>query len=267
MDRQEHHGHPAPGCRPPVRSPRRSAPTVSTNRPPSAPCVTFVETGFGEDVERLSGIGVSPGIAAGPAVILTQRARLIRRSLAADGVNGSHRFHEARETSRRQLHGIKISRGRRRESSWRTLFDAQILMLDDPLPDASGRIIRERRVEPASGRFSWFWKNCPPSWTRSRYGSLRRRQGRHGGCAWPAAPEPAAGTRQHRDLLRGIEEPCVLIADRLTPSLVAQLDWTLDPRICHRLRHNVSHGHHRAIAPGAGGGRPARRDRTRSSRS
>jgi phosphotransferase system enzyme I (PtsI) len=44
------------------------------------------------------------------------------------------------------------------------------------------------------------------------------------------------------DRLQDLETPCVLIADELTPSVVAQLDWTRIPGFRHRRRQpHVSH--------------------------
>ena len=55
-----------------------------------------------------------------------------------------------------------------------------------------------------------------------------------------------------RDLLRELDESSVLIADELTPSLAAQVDWTQGPRLRDRRRQpDVSHGDPRAIARGA----------------
>jgi phosphoenolpyruvate-protein phosphotransferase (PTS system enzyme I) len=96
-------------------------------------------------VQRLGGIGVSPGVAAGRAVLLIQRAQVLRFSIAASQVKGEiARLEEARRLSaeqllriRRRLHGRDLG----------ALFEAQRLMLDDPmlLPRAAS-IVEERRV-------------------------------------------------------------------------------------------------------------------------
>lgn len=179
-------------------------------------------------MERLTGIGVSPGIAAGPAVILTQRARLIRRSLAADRVDEeAARFHEARERSRRQLHGIKTRIGRKAGIELASLFDAQILMLDDPLLlTRAEQIIRERRVN-AEWALQLVLEELSSVLDEVEDPYLRERKGDMADVLGRLRLNLRQGSAGVRDLLRGIEEPCVLIADELTPSLVAQLDWTL----------------------------------------
>lgn len=178
-------------------------------------------------MQRLIGIGVSPGLASGPAVVLTQRARLIRRTLAADRVDQeAARFHEARETSRRQLESIKARIGRTAGSELAALFDAQLLMLDDPmLLTRAEQTIRDRRVnaewalQQVLDELSTVLDGVEDPYLRERKGDLADVVGR-------LRLNLRQGSAGARDLLRGIEEPCVLIADELTPSLVAQLDWT-----------------------------------------
>ena len=59
----------------------------------------LVESGFGEDAcERLNGIGVSPGVVAGRAVILIQRAQVLRFPIAAGRV--AHELARARAEPR-----------------------------------------------------------------------------------------------------------------------------------------------------------------------
>ena len=178
-------------------------------------------------MQRLIGIGVSPGIASGPAVLLVQSTRLIRRAISSDRVEQeAARFHEARERSRRQLESIKARIGRAAGLDLAALFDAQLLMLDDPmLLIRAEATIRERRVnaewalQEALEELSAVLDDVEDPYLRERKGDLadvvgRLRMNLRHGSAGP------------RDLLKGIDEACVLIADELTPSLVAQLDWT-----------------------------------------
>ena len=70
------------------------------------------------------------------------------------------------------------------------------------------------------------------------------------------------GMATPRDLLRELDEASVLIADELTPSLVAQIDWTQGARVRHRRRQpDVSLGDSRALARGA---RPSSASTTRA---
>jgi len=96
-------------------------------------------------VQRLKGIGVSPGTGAGRAVVLIQRAQVVRFSIPEPRIDGEiGRLAEARRRSAAQLDRIQK---RLLGGDLSTLFEAQRLMLDDPmlLPRAA-TIISERRV-------------------------------------------------------------------------------------------------------------------------
>src|SRR5262249_23405491 len=96
-------------------------------------------------MQRLKGIGVSPGVVAGRAVVLIQRAQALQYQIPPRKVeNELARLEESR--ARTQLVEIqeRLSRLRPELSSF---FDAQLLMLDDPmlLPRAA-TLVREQRV-------------------------------------------------------------------------------------------------------------------------
>ncbi len=96
-------------------------------------------------MQRLSGIGVSPGVGLGRAVVLIQRAQVIRFSIPASRVAAElARLQDARRRSAGQLDRIqKRLPGR----DLGALFEAQRLMVDDPmlLPRAA-TIISEQHV-------------------------------------------------------------------------------------------------------------------------
>src|SRR5918992_4706490 len=99
-------------------------------------------------MQRLSGIGVSPGIVAGRAVILIQRAQVLRYQIASMRLsNEVERLEQSRLRTREQLLDIRARVARRRGPELAAIFDAQILMLDDPLllPRAVD-LVREQRV-------------------------------------------------------------------------------------------------------------------------
>ncbi|MSO45378.1 MAG: hypothetical protein EXQ59_01230 [Acidobacteria bacterium] len=98
-------------------------------------------------MRRLTGIGVSPGVVAGRAVILIQRAQALRYHIAAARIDDEiGRLTESREQSRRQLEDIRTGVAARRPEM-ASLFDAQLLMLDDPmLVPSAGEIVRSQRV-------------------------------------------------------------------------------------------------------------------------
>src|SRR5213594_1812936 len=101
-------------------------------------------------MRRLTGIGVSPGVVSGRAVILIQRAQVLRyqigeRRLASELA----RLEKSRERSRQQLLDIR-ARVALRRPELASLFDAQLLMLDDPmLVSRVADIVRGQRVTPS----------------------------------------------------------------------------------------------------------------------
>src|SRR5947207_540148 len=98
-------------------------------------------------MRRLSGIGVSPGIVSGRAVILIQRAQVLRYQIAEARLGHElERLEKSRERSRQQLVDIRARLALRRPEL-ASLFDAQLLMLDDPmLVSRAADIVREQRV-------------------------------------------------------------------------------------------------------------------------
>jgi phosphotransferase system enzyme I (PtsI) len=96
-------------------------------------------------VQRLSGIGVSGGAGAGRAVVLIQRAQVLRFSIAASQIGAEiARLEQARQRSAAQLDRIQL---RLPGHDLRTLFEAQ--RADGRRPDApaSGGIdVGEQRI-------------------------------------------------------------------------------------------------------------------------
>jgi len=177
-------------------------------------------------MERLKGIGVSPGVVAGRAVLLIHRAQVLRYQIAATKVDHElSRLEESRTRSREQLIDI-----RSRVARWRpelaSLFDAQLLMLEDPmlLPRAveivrAQRVNAEWAVQQVFHEFGAVFDDVADPYLRERKGDVadlvgRLRMNLHKGGATP------------RDLLRELDESSVLIADELPPSIAAQVDWT-----------------------------------------
>ena len=85
-------------------------------------------------MERLKGIGVSSGIAAGPALVAIQRTQVIRFPISPDRVARElSALERARIRSREQLHQIRRKIAELKGADLAAIFDAQILMLDDPM--------------------------------------------------------------------------------------------------------------------------------------
>jgi phosphoenolpyruvate-protein phosphotransferase (PTS system enzyme I) len=178
-------------------------------------------------MRRLTGIGVSPGMVAGRAVILIQRAQVLRYQIAPGRVEHElMRLEESRSRSRQQLSDIRANLARRRGPDVASLFDAQLLMLDDPMviPRAV-EIVREQRVnaewavQQVFHEFSAVFDEVADPYLRERRGDVGDLIGR-------LKMNLRQGLETARDLLRELDESSVLIADELTPSLAAQVDWT-----------------------------------------
>ena len=177
-------------------------------------------------MERLKGIGVSPGVVAGRAVLLIHRAQVLRYQIAASKVdNELSRLDESRTRSRDQLVDIR-RRVAQRRPELASLFDAQLLMLEDPmlLPRAAEivqtqRVNAEWAVQQVFHEFGAVFDEVADPYLRERKGDVadlvgRLRMNLHKGGATP------------RDLLRELDESSVLIADELPPSIAAQVDWS-----------------------------------------
>ena len=177
-------------------------------------------------MQRLSGIGVSPGIVSGRAVILIQRAQVLRYHVRASRLGHElERFDKNRALSRQQLEDIR-ERVSVRRPELASLFDAQMLMLDDPmLVSRVGEIVREQRVnvewavQQVFNEFSALFDEVADPYLRERKGDVSDLFGR-------LKMNLQQGVATARDLLRELDESSVIIADELTPSMAAQVDWT-----------------------------------------
>src|SRR3990167_9306201 len=97
-------------------------------------------------MRRLNGIGVSPGVVSGRAVILIQRGHVLRYQIGERRLGSElARLEKSRERSRQQLLDIR-ARVALRRPELASLFDAQLLMLDDPmLVSPAADLGRDRR--------------------------------------------------------------------------------------------------------------------------
>jgi phosphotransferase system enzyme I (PtsI) len=178
-------------------------------------------------MERLIGIGVSPGMAVGPALVAIQRTQVIRFPIAPDRVARElSALERARVRSREQVEQIRRQLLERKGSELAAIFDAQLLMLDDPmLVGRAATIVCEERVnaewavQRALDEIAAVFNDVDDPYLRERKGDLHDVAGR---LRMNLRDEKGGA----RDLLQDLDTPCVLIADELTPSVVAQLDWT-----------------------------------------
>ena len=178
-------------------------------------------------MERLSGIGVSPGVAVGPALVAIQRTQVLRFPVGPDGVARElSALERARQRSRTQLEQIRRRIATARGADLAAIFDAQLLMLDDPiLVGRAAAVVRNERVnaewavQRALDEAAAVFDDVDDPYLHERKGDLHDVAGR---LRMNLRDEKGGA----RDRLQDLDAPCVLIADELTPSVVAQLDWT-----------------------------------------
>jgi phosphotransferase system enzyme I (PtsI) len=174
----------------------------------------------------LNGIGVSPGVAVGRAVVLTLRTEVVRFPIPPDRVERELSvLGAACEQSRQQLHDI-AERVRVRGQDLGAIFDAQILMLDDPqFVGRAEEIIRSERVN-AAWAVHRAYEDIRRIFASVEDPYLRERENDVADVAGRLRMNLRHGARGARDLLSELDGPSVLIADELTASFAAQLDWT-----------------------------------------
>ena len=99
-------------------------------------------------MERLNGIGVSPGVAVGPALVAIQRTQVLRFPVGPDGVARElSALERARQRSRTQLEQIRRRIATAHGADLAAIFDAQLLMLDDPIVvGRAAAVVRNERV-------------------------------------------------------------------------------------------------------------------------
>ncbi len=174
---------------------------------------------------RLNGLGVSPGIGVGKALVLKRGSRDVRYLVPEALVPRElQRLDEARARAREQIEHIKsrIVGGTGGEHAY--LFDAQLLMLDDTmLVDRAREIIRVERLNAESAlqrvleQISALFDQADDAYLRERKGDVADVVGRL--CMNLRATEDPL------ERLKGLEDPLVLVGDEITPSTIAQLDW------------------------------------------
>ncbi|MBE3132531.1 MAG: phosphoenolpyruvate--protein phosphotransferase, partial [Acidobacteria bacterium] len=175
---------------------------------------------------RLAGIGVSPGMVAGRAVLLMQSSLVVRFSIGDSRVEEElGRLHAAEERSRQQLREIRARIAKGPASELAHVFDAQILMLEDPmLVPRAAAIVREQRVnaewavQRAFDELAAVFEGIEDPYLRERKGDVADIAGRlRMNLRREQMPAP--------DLFHNVADASILIADELTPSMAAQIDW------------------------------------------
>jgi phosphotransferase system enzyme I (PtsI) len=176
---------------------------------------------------RLNGRGVSEGTAIGRAVVAVREARQVRYRLATGRVERERqRLRAARAMTRTQLEDISTRVSRTAGQAQAAIFAAQLLMLDDPiLVSRVDELIRTERInadwalERAIGELHAVFAREGDAWLRERVGDLADVGGRLQRNLRPGR-DPLV------ELVQELEGPLVVVADEVSPSIAAQLDWS-----------------------------------------
>ena len=173
---------------------------------------------------KLDGIGVSPGLAVGPALVVERETVPVFRLLVpAEAIDCEvKRLTRAVEASRAQLKAIK-ERLRHEVGVNAYIFDAHLLMLEDPLLlDSAVHIIREELVNAewalrtVSDQLHERFEGLSDEYLKERTTDLDDVLGRIQLNLGGAADAPSLARLPGR---------FVIVAVDLTPSEAAELDW------------------------------------------
>lgn len=174
---------------------------------------------------HLRGTGVSPGIAVGRALVMERDAApVFRLAVPAERLDAEvRRLEEAIGASREQLRGIKERLSREVGAPHAYIFDAHLLMLEDPLlRDRAGEIVRKEAVNAewalrtVSESLHALFSQFSDAYLRERSTDLDDVIGR--------VQLNLRGSPDAPSLSR-LPGPVVLVAGDLTPSEAAELDW------------------------------------------
>jgi phosphotransferase system enzyme I (PtsI) len=174
--------------------------------------------------EELRGVGVSAGIAVGPALVVERDAApVFRLRLSPEAVEPEvARLSAALDASRTQLLAIKERLSREVGGPHAYIFDAHLLMLDDPLlRDRAVAVIREERVNAewalrlVSEELHALFGEFSDAYLQERSTDLDDVLGRiHLNLSGAEPPH-----------LSRLPSSFVVIAEGLSPSEAGELDW------------------------------------------
>jgi phosphotransferase system enzyme I (PtsI) len=173
----------------------------------------------------MRGIGVSPGVAVGHALVVEGRGLPVFRLLVRpEDVEGElARLRHAVDLSREQLLAIKERVAREIGRTHAYIFDAHLLMLDDPLlVERAAEAVRRDRVNAewalvtVSERLRGLFEGLSDAYLRERRTDLDDVRGRILLNLRGAGGAPS---------LSRLPGSFVVVADELSPSAAAELDW------------------------------------------
>lgn len=172
----------------------------------------------------LNGLGVSAGRAHGRALVMRTRRRQVFYLIPDTRIDAElKRLADAQARSRVQLEDISSRLARLAGPGPASLFEAQLLMLEDPmLIGRASQLIRTERhnaewaLQHAADELIDILGEGRDPYLRERHGDVRDVVGRlilnlRGEARQLTVPDSA--------------EPWILVADDLPPSIAAQVDW------------------------------------------
>lgn len=172
----------------------------------------------------LRGIGVSPGVAIGPAVVVRWAMpevphRKVSRSQVTKEVR---RLRAAMRDVQRQLESLKSRAEDRAGVDEARIFDAQIMMLqDEPFREGIEDLIRENHLI-AEKAFEFKALEVRDAWSSTGSPLLRERLADLSGVAIRVIQHLMH--RGEEDLWEGITRRSIVVAKELSPGLTVQLD-------------------------------------------
>lgn len=199
-------------------------------------------------MERLNGLGTSPGVAIGRAVLMPRSASGGVRVRVSDATVPAEleRLRQAVERTREQLKAIKGRVERAAGEGHGYLFDAQMLMLDDPmLVHRAGELVRaehlnaEWALHRAGEDLAALLGSASDVYLRERGGDVSDVVSRLKSNLHQTDWAPALTA-----LADAAEGQVILVTDELRASVAAQMDWS---RIAGFVSERGSRTQHTAI--------------------
>ena len=173
----------------------------------------------------LRGVGVAPGIVHGAAHVIQWDFPEVSRGLVDKSlVNGELvRFEEALDAVREGLEDLRERTRRRASEEEAKIFDAQILMLQDPeLRDAVGKLIGENQLS-AERAFEFKTLEMKALWSQSSSYLLRQRVADLSGLQIRVLNH-LLGRALPTIRPRGDDRPTLVFTREFTPGLTVQLE-------------------------------------------
>jgi len=176
----------------------------------------------------ITGAPIVSGLAVGRAVLLVRRGRALRAPVAPAHVDSElRRLEGARERTREQLTAIRARLAAGPGADLARMFDAQLLMLDDPLLVGRAvaivtgeRVNAEWAIQRACDEVGELFAGIDDEYLRERGGDVADLVGR-------LRMNLQGTSRGWHELLAHGDGPFVVVADDPPPSVAAQLDWSV----------------------------------------